>query len=190
MSEQDEVNAAIKRFTPRARQSLTLAQREAERSNHDCIAVEHLMCGICLLNEGIAIEVLRAMKVNFQHLLAELARKMPQPGPETRQIGALPFSASLRKIIIMSGSEARAMRCNYIGTEHLLLAILNDGATASAALRSCSSALPSSSRYCACDCSRSASLCFSSRRSSLTCARSFRFASITARVSRMADSSL
>ena len=134
MSEQDEVNAAIKRFTPRARQSLTLAQREAERSNHDCIAVEHLMCGICLLNEGIAIEVLRAMKVNFQHLLAELARKMPQPGPETRQIGALPFSASLRKIIIMSGSEARAMRCNYIGTEHLLLAILNDGTTASASL--------------------------------------------------------
>ena len=134
MSEQEEVNAALKRFTPRARQSLGLAQKEAERSNHDCVSVEHLLRGICTLNEGIAVEVLRTMKVNFQHLLSELARKLPQPGPETRQIGAPPFSASLRKIIIMSGDEARAMRCNYIGTEHLLLAILNDGATSAAGL--------------------------------------------------------
>ena len=134
MSEQEEVNAAIKRFTPRARKALALAQKEAERSNHDCVAVEHLLRGMFLLNEGIAVEVLRAMKVNSQHLLSELSRKLPQPGPETRQIGAPPFSASLRKIIIMSGDEARAMRCNYIGTEHLLLAILNDGTTSAASL--------------------------------------------------------
>ena len=134
MSEQEEVNAAIKQFTPRARKALTLAQKEAERSNHDCVAVEHLLRGMILLNEGMAVEVLRAMKVNSQHLLSELARKLPLPGSETRQIGAPPFSASLRKIIIMSGDEARAMRCNYIGTEHLLLAILNDGTTSAAGL--------------------------------------------------------
>ena len=134
MSEQEEVNAALKRFTPRARQSLTLAQKDAEKSNHDCISVEHLLRGICLLKEGVAVEVLRAMKVDFQNLLLDLARKLPQSGSEIRQIGAPPFSASLRKIIIMSGDEARAMRCNYIGTEHLLLAILNDGATSAAGL--------------------------------------------------------
>ena len=134
MSEQEEVNAVLKRFTPRARQSLSLAQKDAEKSNHDCISVEHLLRGICLLKEGIAVEVLRAMKVDFQDLMSELAKKLPQSGSEMCQIGALPFSASLRKIIIMSGDEARAMRCNYIGTEHLLLAILNDGATAAAGL--------------------------------------------------------
>ena len=146
MSEQEEVNAALKRFTPRARQSLNLAQKDAEKLNHDCISVEHLLRGICLLNEGIAVEVLRAMKVNFQHLLSELARKLPQPGPETRQIGAPPFSASLRKIIVMSGAEARAMRCNYIGTEHLLLAILNDGATAASGLLRASKVDPARAR--------------------------------------------
>ena len=146
MSEQEEVNAALRRFTPRARQSLNLAQKEAEQSNHDCISVEHLLRGICLLNEGIAVEVLHAMKVNFQHLLLELARKLPQSGSETCQLGASPFSASLRKIIIMSGDEARAMRCNYIGTEHLLLAILNDGATAAAALLRSSKVDPARAR--------------------------------------------
>ena len=146
MSEQEEVNAALKRFTPRARQSLSLAQKDAERSNHDCIAVEHLLRGICQLNEGIAVEVLRAMKVNFQRLLSDLARKLPEPGPETRQLGAPPFSASLRKIIVMSGAEARAMRCNYIGTEHLLLAILNDGATAAAGLLRTSKVDPARAR--------------------------------------------
>ena len=43
MSEQEEVNSALRRFTPRARQSLNLAQKEAEQSNHDCISVEHLL---------------------------------------------------------------------------------------------------------------------------------------------------
>ena len=146
MSEQEEVNAALRQFTPRARQSLNLAQKEAEKLNHDCIFVEHLLRGICMLKEGVAVEVLRAMKVNFQNLLSDLARKLPQSGSETRQIGAPPFSASLRKIIIMSGDEARAMRCNYIGTEHLLLAILNDGATAAAALLRSSKVDPARAR--------------------------------------------
>ena len=146
MSEQEEVNAALKRFTPRARQSLNLAQKDAEKSNHDCISVEHLLRGICLLKEGVAVEVLRAMKVDFQNLLSDLARKLPQSGSEIRQIGAPPFSASLRKIIVMSGDEARAMRCNYIGTEHLLLAILNDGATAAAGLLRASKVDPARAR--------------------------------------------
>ena len=80
MSEQEEVNAVLKRFTPRARQSLSLAQKDAEKSNHDCISVEHLLRGICLLKEGIAVEVLRAMKVDFQDLMSELAKKLPQSG--------------------------------------------------------------------------------------------------------------
>ena len=96
MSEQEEVNAALKRFTPRARQSLNLAQKDAEKSNHDCIFVEHLLRGICLLKEGVAVEVLRAMKVDFQNLLTDLARKLPQSGSEIRQIGAPPFSARRR----------------------------------------------------------------------------------------------
>ena len=134
MSEQEEVNAALNRFTPRARQSLISAQKEAERMNHDCVSVEHLLRAICMLNDGVAVEVLRAMKVNFQMLLSELARKLPQQGTETRQIGAPPFSASLRRIIIKSGNEAGAMHINFIGTEHLLLAILNDGSTSAAGL--------------------------------------------------------
>ena len=146
MSEQEDVNAALKRFTPRARQSLNLAQKEAEKSNHDCVSVEHLLRGICLLKEGVAVEVLRAMKVDFQNLLSELARKLPQSGSEIRQIGMPPFSARLRRIIIMSGDEARAMRCNYIGTEHLLLAILNDGATAAAGLLRASKVDPGRAR--------------------------------------------
>ena len=134
MSEQEEVNAALSRFTPRARQSLISAQKEAERMNHDCVSVEHLLRAICMLNDGVAVEVLRAMKVNFQMLLSELARKLPQQGSETRQIGAPPFSASLRRIIVKSGNEAGAMHINFIGTEHLLLAILNDGSTSAAGL--------------------------------------------------------
>ena len=129
MSEQEEVNAALKRFTPRANKALGLAQAEAERDNHDSISVEHLLFGICRLNEGIAVEVLRAMKVNLDHLTQEILRKLPQSGSEMRQIGAPPFSARLCRIIVMSGDEARAMRCNYIGSEHLLLAILRTAAT-------------------------------------------------------------
>ena len=57
--EQHEFN----NFTPRARQILLLANKEAERFNHDHIGSIHLLLGIIALGEGVAFDVLSSMGI-------------------------------------------------------------------------------------------------------------------------------
>ena len=60
MAEQDN-NGGLNNLTPRARHALLLAQKEAERLNHDYIGTEHLLLGLLGLGEGVAMEVLKSM---------------------------------------------------------------------------------------------------------------------------------
>jgi len=112
-------------LTPRARQALLLAKEEAERFNHDCIGAEHLLLGLLALNEGVAVEVLRSLGLNLPQLRIEV-EKCCGSGGETRTAGGLPLSPGLRRVLALAAREAQTMNYNFIGTEHLLLALLRD----------------------------------------------------------------
>ena len=131
MSELDDLNNCLENFTPRAKHAMILAQKEAERFNHDFVGTEHLLLGLIALGEGIAVDVMKSMGVNLNALRMEVER-ISGPGGETRQEGNQPFTRRLRKVILLSASEARSMNYNFIGTEHLLLAILREGGSAAA----------------------------------------------------------
>ncbi len=133
MSKQDDLNAAVRRFTPRARQTMILAQKEAERMNSDCVTVECLLLGLLSLDEGVAVEALRGLGVDFEHLQSELEKKS-EPARDTCQKGSIPFSSQLIRVVLLAQNESRSMNCNYIGTEHLLLAILSDAQSSAASL--------------------------------------------------------
>ncbi len=121
----EEINP-LKNFTPRARQVLMLAQREAQRLNHDYLGTEHLLLGLLALNEGIAVEILRQMQISLADLRLEV-EKVCGSGGQTHKAGALPVTQRLKRILLLSGAEARSMNYNFVGTEHLLLALLRDG---------------------------------------------------------------
>ena len=125
MPESDDINKWLKTFTPRARHVLILAQKEAQHLNHDEAGAEHLLLGIVALGEGVAVDVLKSMGINLENLRREVER-YAQPGGETQQEGAVPFSPYMRKIFYFAAEEARNMNYNYIGTEHLLLALLRE----------------------------------------------------------------
>ncbi len=126
MSEFDDINACIRNFTPRAKRALILAQKEAERFNHDSIGPEHLLLGILLLGEGVAFDSLLALKVNPDEIRREVENGLPVSGG-VRQQGSDTFNLQLQKVILLSRREAQAMGYNFIGTEHLLLAVLQEG---------------------------------------------------------------
>ena len=128
MSESDNFNKWLKMFTPRARHVLILAQKEARNLNHDAIRPEHLLLGIAALGEGVAVEVMKSMGVQLENLRKEVERNFP-PAGTTQQEGAIPFSQDLSQIFVYAVEEARGMNYNYIGTEHLLLALLRDPAS-------------------------------------------------------------
>ena len=128
MSESDNFNKWLKSFTPRARHVLVLAQKEARNLNHDAIRPEHLLLGIAALGEGVAVEVMKSMGVKLENLRREVERNFP-PAGTTQQDGNTPFSQELTQIFVYAAEEARGMNYNYIGTEHLLLALLRDPAS-------------------------------------------------------------
>ena len=125
MPESDNFNKWLKTFTPRARHVMILAQKEAQHLNHDAIRPEHLLLGIAALGEGVAVEVMKSMGVKLENLRHEVERNFP-PAGETQQEGPTPFSQDVAQIFAAAAEEARGMNYNYIGTEHLLLALLRD----------------------------------------------------------------
>ncbi|HBM15404.1 MAG TPA: NDP-hexose 4-ketoreductase [Lentisphaeria bacterium] len=120
-------------LTPRARQSLILAQQEAVRFNHDYVGSEHLLLGLIKLGQGVAVSVLKSMGLNLDVVRLEVEKIYGNQGA-TQIKGELPFNASLKKVLTLSAMEARNMNYNFIGTEHLLLAILAEGENAAAKL--------------------------------------------------------
>ena len=117
--------------TPRVKQVLLLARRESERFNHGYIGTEHLLLGLLALNEGVAVNVLNSMGLNLAALRLEV-EKCCGSGGETATSGELPFTPRLRKVMELAAEEALSMHYNFIGTEHLLLAILREGSSQAA----------------------------------------------------------
>ena len=116
----------FERFTERAKHSLTLAQREAERAGHTYIGTEHLLLGLLAEADGLAARVLTTMGVDHDraHQAIDAVLSGQTPPDPAQQI--VPTSR-VKKVIEVAFEEARRMGHNYVGTEHLLLGILVEG---------------------------------------------------------------
>ncbi|HOX26512.1 MAG TPA: ATP-dependent Clp protease ATP-binding subunit [Candidatus Krumholzibacteria bacterium] len=114
------------RFTQRVRKVLFLARDEAGRLQHEYIGTEHLLLGIIREGEGIAANVLRRLGIDFDRIQKEIeATVSPMNGPVS--IGEIPFTPRAKKVLELSIDEARLHNHNYVGTEHLLLALIREG---------------------------------------------------------------
>ncbi len=111
-------------FTPRAQQALNIARREADRFHHNYIGAEHLLLGLLKLGDGVAVSVIERNGINVQELAARIEQSLV-PGNASTE-GTLPFTPRVKKILTIAGGEAKALRHTYVGTEHILLAMLRD----------------------------------------------------------------
>jgi ATP-dependent Clp protease ATP-binding subunit ClpC len=113
------------RFTENARLVLTLAQHTAERSTN-LIGPEHILLGL-LQGQGLAAKALN--NLGLDHATASAAiRNAPGSvaGKRLNILGhAIPRS-SVKKIIERAFQQAERMRMNFVGTEHLLLGLVED----------------------------------------------------------------
>ena len=69
-------------LTPRGKQVLALARKEAERFNHNYVGTEHLLLGLIKLGEGVAVNVLQRMGLDLERVRMEVER-LVGPHPET-----------------------------------------------------------------------------------------------------------
>ena len=115
----------FERFTDRARQVMALATEEARRLNHEYIGTEHILMGLVKEGSGVAANVLRDLNVNLNGLREDV-EKLVSPGQARDRSSNLPQTPRAKKAIEYAIEEARALRHEYVGTEHLLLGLLRD----------------------------------------------------------------
>jgi ATP-dependent Clp protease ATP-binding subunit ClpA len=110
------------KFTVRARNVLQLAQEEARRLNHNYIGTEHVLLGLIAEGGGIAAKVLTSIGLDLDSVRAAVEEAVgPGEAPVLGEIGLTPRG---RRVIEKGVAEARKQRHRFIGTEHLLLGLL------------------------------------------------------------------
>jgi ATP-dependent Clp protease ATP-binding subunit ClpC len=113
------------RFTERAQKVIVFAQEEAVRLNHNYIGTEHILLGLLREGEGIAAQVLKNKGVDLETVRRN-TEELAGVGEETvTQI--LGYTPRTKTVLEYSLNEARALGQNFIGTEHLLLALIREG---------------------------------------------------------------
>jgi ATP-dependent Clp protease ATP-binding subunit ClpC len=119
------------KFTNRAKQVIKLAKREAQKLNHNYLGTEHVLLGLLKLGQGIAVNVLKNLGVDYETILAEVELIVGY-GPEIQVYGDPALTSKVKKVFEYSNEEALSLNHNYVGTEHLLLALirLQDGIAA------------------------------------------------------------
>lgn len=111
------------KFTNRAKQVIKLAKREAQRMNHNYVGTEHILLGLMKLGQGIAVNVLKTMNIEYETILAEVELIIGY-GPEIQVYGDPALTGKAKKVFEYANEEALALNHNYVGTEHLLLALI------------------------------------------------------------------
>jgi ATP-dependent Clp protease ATP-binding subunit ClpC len=116
--------AGMERFTQRARRVLSLAHQEAERMRQDYIGTEHLLLGMMKEEGGVAGRVLRELGLDATRM-EEVIIRITGLGQTTS--AKLDLSPGVQRALENAVEEARKMGHHYIGTEHLLLGLVQLG---------------------------------------------------------------
>jgi hypothetical protein len=113
-------NAGFTRFTPRARNLVVEAQNMAHTAGNAEITTDHLILGMLEDRESLACKLLSARGIDLDALPGAIT--LP---PHADEVPALvPFNSQARKVLELTFREALRLFHNYIGTEHVLLALL------------------------------------------------------------------
>ncbi|HHW25916.1 MAG TPA: ATP-dependent Clp protease ATP-binding subunit [Firmicutes bacterium] len=102
---------------------LTWAQEEARARGAEAMDTEHILLGLLRQQESLAVQVMKAMGVNPKEAYEE-ANNAAQGGPATTGVEAATPAA--KRVIQFAAEESVAMGHTWIGTEHLLLALLRE----------------------------------------------------------------
>jgi ATP-dependent Clp protease ATP-binding subunit ClpA len=133
-------------LSPRTKKIIELSIEESRKLGHSHVGTEHMLLGLAREGEGIASGILESLGITMnkvRHAVIEILGQM-KPNPSTNVhantlIQSGPFDLlddAAKRVLSLAEEEARQMRHNWIGTEHMMIAILRSGSVAQRALES------------------------------------------------------
>ena len=115
------------KFSPKVKEVISYSREEALRLGHDHIGTEHLLLGLIRDGDGLAIKVLLSLEVDIAVLrktvedaIKDKSARMPFNS------GSLPLTKQAEKVLKITVLEAKVLKSETIGTEHLMLSILKN----------------------------------------------------------------
>ncbi|MEU0355934.1 Clp protease N-terminal domain-containing protein [Streptomyces cyaneofuscatus] len=115
-------NEGFNRFTPRARNVVVASHNEAQAARHAEIVPAHLALGLLAEPESVAVRVLTDRGVSPDALRTAATLALPAAADEVPEL--IPYDADAKKVLELTFREALRLGHNYVGTEHVLLALL------------------------------------------------------------------
>ncbi|MCI9273289.1 MAG: ATP-dependent Clp protease ATP-binding subunit [Clostridiales bacterium] len=111
-------------FTEKANKALNLAIESAEEMGHTYVGTEHILLGLLKEQSGVAATVLAELSVTAEELEQMMRQKI---GSGVRSVISMDdFTPRTKRILQIAVMEAARMGHNYVGTEHLLMALLEE----------------------------------------------------------------
>lgn len=116
-------------FSAKAKAALQAARIAARNLGSDCVTVEHLLFGLVREDSGVASETLKALKVNLTELSETIQRALSTNGGlmtvgGDAHGGLLTFTGQCKAVLYNAAKIAKEEGVQFIGPEHLMLAIL------------------------------------------------------------------
>jgi ATP-dependent Clp protease ATP-binding subunit ClpA len=111
------------RFTPRARNVVMAAQNEARAAGNATIGPAHLVLGLVTEPEAIAARVIAGQGVSLEAVRRTATATLPAAVDDIPEL--IPFDSQAQKALELTFRVALRLGHNYIGTEHILLALLD-----------------------------------------------------------------
>ncbi|MDV9193347.1 Clp protease N-terminal domain-containing protein [Streptomyces sp. SR27] len=121
-AEKMDPNAGFSRFTPRARNVVMASQNEATAAGNDEILPAHLALGLLAEPEGLAALWIASRGVSPEQVREAFTATLPPAAAEAPAL--VPYDAAAKKVLELTFREALRLDHNYVGTEHILLALL------------------------------------------------------------------
>ena len=115
------------RFSPKVKEIISYSRDEAIRFGHDYIGTEHLLLGVIKEANGLAVEVLKSLSLDLSFLAKAIEESINQDQvqlPTSYNIGNIPLTKQAEKVLKVTFLEAKLMKSEIIGTEHIILCLL------------------------------------------------------------------
>ena len=110
------------RYTPRARQVVVVAHNEAKSAGNTESLPAHLVLGLVAEQEGVAAQAITAQGVTLDAVREAAKAALPPAAAEVPEL--IPYGPPAKKVLELTFREALRLGHNYVGTEHILLALL------------------------------------------------------------------
>lgn len=123
-------------FTDRVKKVMTYAREQSIRLGNEYVGTEHLLLGLIREGEGVAIAVLKNLSVDLEALAKDVERTVSSEDGKMTIGQLIPFTPRAKKVLEVAAQEACSMQHRYIGTEHLLLALIKDSESAASSMMS------------------------------------------------------